>query len=86
MKELKIWFDITNTPHVNVLMPIINHLKKKHKIIISARDFSETLPLLKKHNIEPITLGSYKGKSRLNKVIGLLERINQMRKKKEEQK
>ena len=78
---LKIWIDITNTPHVNVLLPIIKDLEKKHELIITARDFSETLPLLEKNNINPIILGSYKGKSRIKKVMGLISRINQMRKK-----
>ena len=52
---MKIWIDITNTPHVNVLLPIIRHLEKGHSLIITARNFSETLPLLRKNNIEPIT-------------------------------
>ena len=29
---MKIWFDITNTPHVHFFVPIMEHLKKKHKI------------------------------------------------------
>ena len=77
---MKIWIDITNTPHVNVLLPIIKHLEKKHSLIITARDFSETLPLLRKNSINPIVLGSYQGKSRIKKVMGLVSRINQMRK------
>lgn len=72
---MKIWIDITNTPHVNVLMPIIRHLEKDHELIFTARDFSETLPLLKKNGIEPIVYGNYKGKSRLKKVMGLLSRM-----------
>ena len=49
---MKIWIDITNTPHVNTLMPIIRHLEKEgHELIYTARDFSETLPLLAKHGI-----------------------------------
>lgn len=72
---MKIWIDITNTPHVNVLMPIIRHLEKEHELIFTARDFSETLPLLKKNGIEPIVYGSYKGKSRVKKVWGLIQRM-----------
>ena len=72
---MRIWIDITNTPHVNVLMPIIRHLEKDHELIFTARDFSETLPLLKKNGINPIVYGNYKGKSRLKKVIGLLGRM-----------
>lgn len=73
---MKIWIDITNTPHVNTLMPIIRHLQAKgHELIFTARDFSETLPLLAKHNISPLVYGQYKGKSRVRKVMGLLERM-----------
>jgi uncharacterized protein len=73
---MKIWIDITNTPHVNVLMPIIRHLEAKgHELIFTARDFSETLPLLKTHGIEPIVYGNHKGKSRVKKVIGLFNRM-----------
>ena len=72
---MKIWIDITNTPHVNVLMPIIRHLEKDHELIFTARDFSETLPLLKKNGITPIVYGNYKGKSRVKKMMGLLSRM-----------
>ncbi len=72
---MKIWFDITNTPHVHVLLPIIRHLEKSHEIIITARDFSETLPLLKRHGVNPFVLGEYKGKNRLLKAYGLFSRM-----------
>lgn len=72
---MRIWIDITNTPHVNVLMPIIRHLENDHELIFTARDFSETLPLLKKNGIEPIVYGKYKGKSRLKKILGLFQRM-----------
>jgi predicted glycosyltransferase len=72
---MKIWIDVTNTPHVNVLMPVIRHLEKKHELIISARDFSETLPLLRQNGIEPVILGAHKGKSRIHKAIGLVGRL-----------
>ena len=72
---MRIWIDITNTPHVNVLMPIIRHLEKDHELFFTARDFSETLPLLKKNGITPIVYGKYKGKSRIKKVMGMLGRM-----------
>lgn len=73
---MKIWIDITNTPHVNTLLPIIRHLETHgHELIYTARDFSETLPLLSKHGITPIVYGKYKGKSRVKKVMGLLQRM-----------
>ena len=63
---MKIWIDVTNTPHVNVLMPIIRHLEKNgHELIITARDFSETIPMLEKNGINPVVFGGHKGKNRL---------------------
>ncbi len=56
-------------------MPIIRHLEKKHELIFTARDFSETLPLLEKNGIRPIVYGRYKGKSRIKKIIGLFGRM-----------
>lgn len=73
---MRIWIDITNTPHVNVLMPIIRHLQEKgHTLLFTARDFSETIPLLKRNGIEPMVYGTYKGKSRIKKVLGLFGRM-----------
>ena len=72
---MKIWIDITNTPHVNVLMPIIRHLEKEHELIFTARDFSETVPLLAQNGITPIVVGAYKGKNRVRKALGLFERM-----------
>ena len=72
---MRIWIDFTNTPHVNVLMPIIRHLEKDHEFIFTARDFSETIPLLKKNGITPIVRGRYEGKNRIKKVMGLLGRM-----------
>ena len=73
---MKIWIDVTNSPHVNVLMPIIRHLEEKgHELIITARDFSETLPMLEQNGVKPIVYGKYKGKNRVKKVFGLLSRM-----------
>ncbi|MBN1159471.1 MAG: DUF354 domain-containing protein [Bacteroidales bacterium] len=71
---MKIWIDITNTPHVNMLMPIIRYLKTNNDLIITARDFAETIPLLRQNDIEPIVFGEYKGKRRINKLYGLISR------------
>ena len=72
---MKIWFDITNTPHVHFFAPIIEHFAKKHEIIVTARDFSETIPLLKSYGIKYTLIGNHQGKSKLKKVIGLLSRV-----------
>lgn len=79
---MKIWIDVTNSPHVNVLMPIYKHLQAQgHELIITARNFSETIPMLLQNGIEPIVIGNHKGKSRLKKIGGLVGRyVNLLRK------
>lgn len=72
---MKIWIDITNTPHVNVLLPIIRMLEKEHEIIITARDFSETISILKQKGVKFQSIGKHHGKSRILKVMGMLLRF-----------
>jgi predicted glycosyltransferase len=75
---MKIWIDITNSPHVHFLYPIIRHLSKTHELFITARDFSETIPMLESKGIKPIIIGDHKGKSKFKKVLGMLDRIRQI--------
>ena len=44
-------------------------------MIITARDFSETVPLLRQNGIEPIVYGSHQGKNKLKKSLGLVARL-----------
>ena len=64
-----VWIDVTNTPHVSVLMPIIRQLEKNHSIIITARTFSETVALLKMEGIDPLVIGGYGGRGAGNGFI-----------------
>lgn len=67
MKTL--WFDFTNTPHVNFLKPIIKKYLANNKIIISAGDFSETAKLTQLvFKTSPIILGRHSGKGRIKKL------------------
>ncbi len=78
---MKIWIDITNTPHVHFFAPIIKHLEKKHTVYVTARDFSETLPLLDSYGLDYKIIGSHRGKNKVKKVFGLLLRTQLMLRK-----
>lgn len=58
-----------NTPQVHVMAPIIEHLKKEHEVIMSARDFSETFELLRLYNIDFIPYGGHAGGSWIKKRL-----------------
>lgn len=72
----KIWFDITNVPHVNFFLPIIRKYEEEFDIIFSLRDFAETKSLFEKCIDKPyIEVGQHKGGNKLRKIIGVVERI-----------
>jgi uncharacterized protein len=75
---MKIWIDFTNTPHVNFFLPFIKHFGVHHEFTVTARDFSETLPMLEKNNIDYKVIGAHSGKNKFRKVIGLATRIGQL--------
>ena len=58
---MKIWIDIDNAPHVNFMEPIIKGLKESGvKTIITARDYAQTIPLLRMKNLNFIRIdGDY---------------------------
>lgn len=70
-----IWFDIDNSPHVLLFRPIIKILKDKgYNIIVTARDFAQTLPLLEKYNIPYIRVDGHGGRNKVKKVLVTLKR------------
>jgi uncharacterized protein len=80
---MKIWFDITNTPQVHFLLAIMNGLSAKgeHEYLITTRDFSETVKLLKSKTEIPFDIiGGHHGKSLFRKASGLINRFSEVSK------
>lgn len=72
---MRFWIDLANSPHVLFFEPIIKKLKEDgHQVFVTAREFAQTVPLIKKKGIEAEIFGRHMGKSLLNKSIGLLKR------------
>lgn len=75
-KRKTIWFDITNVPHVNFLLPIVRKYEGQYNIIYSLRDFAETKSLFEKSiSKEYIEVGKHNGGNKLNKILGVIQRI-----------
>lgn len=71
-----IWFDITNVPHVNFLLPIIREYEQEFEMVFSVRDFAETKSLFEKRIGKPyIEGGKHQGGNKLKKLWGLFQRI-----------
>jgi len=72
---VKIWVDLTNSPHVLVMAPIVRWLRAQgHEVEITARDFAQTLELCRRHGLAHTAIGEYGGAGFLGKARGLVRR------------
>ena len=72
---MRIWVDLTNSPHVLVMRPIVAALRADgHDVQITARDFAQTLGLLARFGIEHTEVGRHRGGRLAAKGVGLLSR------------
>jgi predicted glycosyltransferase len=72
---MRIWVDLTNSPHVLVLRPIVAVLRAQgHEVQITARDFAQTLGLLERFDIDHTVVGRHRGGRLAAKGLGLLSR------------
>ena len=78
---MKIWFDISNSPHVNMFYQLIKELESDgHEVIITSRPLANTIALLDQKGLKHTTIGEHYGKNFLKKVFGYPIRVNQLRK------
>lgn len=75
---MKIWIDITNSPHVNFFAGMIEQLKNEHELLITCRPLSNTIDLLKLKGIKFTVVGRHYGGGQLKKAIGFPVRIMQL--------
>jgi predicted glycosyltransferase len=75
-----VWIDLDNSPHVPLFAPIIKHYRDAGvEVIVTARDHSQTIDLIKQKNIGDFAvIGRHYGKNKLNKIRGLLIRAKQL--------
>ncbi len=72
---MKIWFDADNAPHILVMKPIAEEIRKRgHDVIFTARDRSSTCELLDMFGLNYIKIGGVYGAGMLGKVSGTLVR------------
>jgi predicted glycosyltransferase len=72
---MRVWIDLTNSPHVLVMRPVIAALRSGgHEVEVTARDFAQTLQLCDRCGIEYTAVGSHRGGRIAAKAIGLASR------------
>lgn len=75
---MKIWFDMSNSPHVNFFSHMIKHLRKDHEIIITCRPLANTIELLDLQKFEYHVIGSHYGANKILKIYGFFRRLFQL--------
>jgi hypothetical protein len=59
---MRIWVDITNSPHVVIFRPLIARLRARgHEVTVTAREFAQTTGLLERFGIEHRLVGAHGG-------------------------
>ncbi len=72
---MRVWIDLTNSPHVLVMRPIIELLQADgHEVRVTARDFAQTIALCERFGIEHTEIGHHRGERLGAKAVGLASR------------
>jgi uncharacterized protein len=72
---MRIWVDLTNSPHVLVLRPVVAVLRARgHEVRITARDFAQTVELCERFGLDCDVIGRHRGAKLGAKAVGLAER------------
>ena len=72
---MRVWIDLTNSPHVLVMRPVIECLRADgHEVAVTARDFAQTLALCDRFGIEHTAIGRHRGAGLADKARGLADR------------
>ena len=72
---MRVWIDLTNSPHVLVMRPVIERLRADgHEVRVTARDFAQTLELCERLGIEHTAIGRHRGERLRRRPRGLASR------------
>jgi uncharacterized protein len=72
---MRIWVDLTNSPHVLVLRPVVERLRAAgHDVRVTARDFAQTVELAERHGLNAQVIGRHRGEKLGAKALGLASR------------
>jgi predicted glycosyltransferase len=75
---MRIWIDLTNSPHVNFFSDMIEQLRKEHDVLLTCRPLADTLGLLRQKGFVYHVVGSHYGASKARKAAGFVVRVTQL--------
>jgi predicted glycosyltransferase len=72
---MRVWIDLTNSPHVLVMRPVIERLRADgHDVRVTARDFAQTIELCERFGIDHTAIGRHRGERLAAKAGGFASR------------
>ena len=72
---MRVWIDLTNSPHVLVMRPVIERLQADgHDVRVTARDFAQTIELCDRLGVAYTAIGHHRGERLAAKAAGLASR------------
>jgi predicted glycosyltransferase len=72
---VRVWVDLTNSPHVLVMRPLIEAMREDgYEVQVTARDFAQTLELCERLGIAHTAIGRHRGGRPASKALGLFSR------------
>ena len=67
---MRIWVDLTNSPHVLVMRPLIAAMREDgHDVEVTARDFAQTLELCARLGVDHTAIGRHGGRGRALNLV-----------------
>ncbi len=78
---MRVWVDVTNSPHVGFFRPLIGLLEARgQEVTITARDFAQTLELLEDAGLDHTVVGPpHAGASPAGKANAMVSRLRALR-------
>ncbi|GLR86558.1 DUF354 domain-containing protein [Bradyrhizobium iriomotense] len=75
---MNIWFDLHNSPHINMFRRLISELQGEHEVIITARALANTVDLLNLHRLNYEIVGKHYGANVGRKFLGYPVRVRDL--------
>jgi len=73
---MRVWIDVTNSPHVLFFRPLIRILRERGaEVDVTAREYAQKLELLALHGLESTVIGHHGGASALGKARVEVDRL-----------
>jgi predicted glycosyltransferase len=72
---MRIWIDLANSPHVPFFRPLADEFRRRgHNVVVTARQFAETVPLAESAGFTPQVIGGHGGGKLSGKAGNLVGR------------